>query len=267
VITVAVLLLAPFHVSVWVALGCVAFVAALGYAMSSSYQWIELQGDVIRGRKLLTRRVVERPVAGIVRVTPLHSAATGPIENAVMDTVLQTSNRGYELRLHDGVKMGLVRGDMDRLDEFMAALRELLGKRWVELTAPWRSGLGRPSAGRAEGQNRPRKARTGSTFCNIWSRDRRRPCRFVRRNSQGAQAVASPRPIRPAFWHAGCMFPSPQTASRVYSPGPASHTSDQIPLTHPRGPAAHQPLASSFYPAPSSSELPRNQEHGWSSPG
>src|SRR4051794_41003148 len=69
-VAVAVLLFAPFSVSIWVAPGCVAFVAVLGYAMSSSYQWIELRDGVLRGRKLLTRSLVERPVADIVRVTP-----------------------------------------------------------------------------------------------------------------------------------------------------------------------------------------------------
>jgi hypothetical protein len=130
-----VLALAPLSVSVWVALGCVAFVLLLGYAMSSSYQWIETGGGVIRGKKLLTRRVVERPVAEIVRIRPLHSKGMGPLQNAVMDAVMKTSNRGYELRFQDGWKMGLVRGDMAGLDEFVAALREQLGKRWAEVAA------------------------------------------------------------------------------------------------------------------------------------
>jgi hypothetical protein len=44
VISVVVLLLASTQLSVWVALGCVAFVAVLGYAMSSSYHWVEVGG-------------------------------------------------------------------------------------------------------------------------------------------------------------------------------------------------------------------------------
>ena len=47
-----------------------------------------------------------------------------------------TSNRGYELRFRDRVKVGLVRGDMAGLDEFMEALRAELGGRWAEVTAP-----------------------------------------------------------------------------------------------------------------------------------
>jgi hypothetical protein len=129
-IAVAVLLLAPAHVSVWVAPGCVAIVAALGYAMSSSYQWVEIAGGVIRGKKLLTRSVVERPLREIVRISPLNSRAMGPLENAIMDAAMKTSNRGYELRFQDGLKMGLVRGDVAGLDAFMRTLREQLGEQW-----------------------------------------------------------------------------------------------------------------------------------------
>ncbi|HEX5269140.1 MAG TPA: hypothetical protein VFW33_01570, partial [Gemmataceae bacterium] len=112
VIAVAVLLLAPAAVSLWVALGCVAFVALLGWAMSSGYQWVEVRRGVIRGKKLLTRAVVERPVGEIVRIMPLHSPLMHPLANAVMDAAMKTSNRGYELRFRDGLRLGLVRGDM-----------------------------------------------------------------------------------------------------------------------------------------------------------
>jgi hypothetical protein len=103
--------------------------------MSSSYHYVELGGGVIRGRKLLTRGVVERPVDEIVRVTPLHSKGMGPLQNAVMDALLKTPNRGYELRFQDGLRMGLVRGDMAGLDAFMEALRDQLGERWEQVAA------------------------------------------------------------------------------------------------------------------------------------
>jgi hypothetical protein len=133
-IAVTVVLLAPADVSVWLAPGCVAFVAVLGYAMSSSYQWVEIGGGVIRGKKLLTRSVVERPICEIVRISPLNSRAMGPLQNVVLDAAMKTSNRGYELRFQDGLKMGLVRGDMAGLDDFMRTLREQLGEQW-ELVA------------------------------------------------------------------------------------------------------------------------------------
>jgi hypothetical protein len=133
-LVIAVAALAPAHVSVWVALGCAAFVALLGYLMSSSMQWVELQGGMIRARSLLTRKVVERRVADTVMVTPLNSAAMGAASNAVLTAAMGTANRGYELRFGDGRKVGLVRGDMAGLDEFMEALRAELGDRWAEVT-------------------------------------------------------------------------------------------------------------------------------------
>jgi hypothetical protein len=134
VIAVTVLALAPLHISVWVALGCVVFTALLGYAMSSSYQWIELDGGMIRGRKMLTRRLVEKPVREIRQIVPLVSHVRG-VANIAMDAILKTKNRGYLLRFRDGSKVGLVRGDMAGIDEFMEALRERLGERWSQVTS------------------------------------------------------------------------------------------------------------------------------------
>ena len=88
VIAAVVLVFAPVEVSVWVSLAAVAFVAIMGYAMSSSFQWVELDGGIIRGRKLLTRRVVEHQVGDIVSIKPLDSKAMGPLENAVMDALM-----------------------------------------------------------------------------------------------------------------------------------------------------------------------------------
>lgn len=133
-VAVTVLLLAPARVGVPVALGAAAFSALLGWAMSSSYRWVEIRDGVIRGRKLLTRRVVERRVADIVRVLPLHSELMGELENAALNALMKTSNRGYLLHFRDGSKMGLVRGDMAGLDDFMAALAYLLGERWEGVT-------------------------------------------------------------------------------------------------------------------------------------
>jgi hypothetical protein len=130
----AVLVMAPPEVGIPVMLGIVAFCALLFWAMSSSYHWIELRGDVIRGRKLLTRRIVERRADDVVRILPLHSKLMGDIENLVLDMILKTSNRGYELRFRGGSKIGLVRGDMAGLDEFMVALADVLGHRWKAIT-------------------------------------------------------------------------------------------------------------------------------------
>jgi hypothetical protein len=123
-IAVVVLVLAPVKISIPMTLFAVVFVLALGYAMSSSYQWVELDDGVIRGKKLLTRTVVERPLSDLVDAAALNSKAMGHLENALMDAVLKTSNRGYELRFRDGTKIGLVRGDMAGFDEFLGALAE-----------------------------------------------------------------------------------------------------------------------------------------------
>ena len=133
-IGITVLVMAPPEVGIPVGLGTMAFAAFLFWAMSSSYHWIELRGDVIRGRKLLTRRIVERRADDIVRILPLHSKLMGDIENLVLDMLLKTSNRGYELRFRDGSKIGLVRGDMAGLDEFMVALADVLGHRWKAIS-------------------------------------------------------------------------------------------------------------------------------------
>jgi hypothetical protein len=134
-IGVTVLLLAPPEVGIPVALGGVAFSAFLGWAMSSSYHWIELHDDVIRGRKLLTRSMVEHRIDDLVRILPLHSQLMGDLENAVLDALMKTSNRGYALQFRDGTKIALVRGDMVGLNDFLLALHDRLGERWEEITA------------------------------------------------------------------------------------------------------------------------------------
>jgi hypothetical protein len=128
VVAVVVLVFAPLNVSAWVACAAVAFVAVIGYAMSSSVQWVELDDGVLRWRGLLTRRVREKPVSELVDALALNSKAMGPLENAILDAMMKTSNRGYELRFRDGTKLGLVRGDMAGLDDFLDALDKELAR-------------------------------------------------------------------------------------------------------------------------------------------
>jgi hypothetical protein len=127
-IAAAVLIFAPIKISIPIALGAVAFVLVLAYAMSSSFQWVELHDGIIRGKKLLTRTVVERPVSELVDAAALNSQMIGHLENALMDAVLKTKNRGYELRFRDGTKIALVRGDMAGFEEFLTALAETIRK-------------------------------------------------------------------------------------------------------------------------------------------
>ena len=136
VLGVAALLFAPQNVSVYLAPGALVFFALMLWTMSSSFQWIELDNGVLRGRRLLTRRMFERPVAHIVRVSPLTSNALGPLENALADAMMGTSNRGYLLRFRDGSKLGLVRGDMAGLDEFLKVLGAEIAARCPHLEPP-----------------------------------------------------------------------------------------------------------------------------------
>jgi hypothetical protein len=53
----------------------------------------------------------------------------GPLENALMDALLKTTNRGYEIRFQDGTKLGLIRGKMCGLDEWHGALEKELARR------------------------------------------------------------------------------------------------------------------------------------------
>jgi hypothetical protein len=124
---------APPDVSMYLAPGAVLFFAVMTWAMSSSVQWVELDDGVIRARRLLTRRLVVHRVSDIVAVKPLNSNAMGSLENALADAFMGTSNRGYELRFRDGSKLGLVRGDMAGLDEFLKVLAAEIAARCGKL--------------------------------------------------------------------------------------------------------------------------------------
>jgi hypothetical protein len=127
-IGLALLIFAPPEIGVPVALVILLIVALVGYAMSSSVQWVELDGGVFQWKTLLTRRVRQNQLCDLVDALPLHSNMMGPLENAVMDFLRTTSNRGFELRFRDGTRLGLVRGDMTGLDEFLGALAEELAR-------------------------------------------------------------------------------------------------------------------------------------------
>ncbi len=124
VVAVAVLILKPLVIAIPVALIAVVFVAAAAYLMSSSNQWVELDGGIIRCRRLLTRKVVELKVSDIVNAQPIHTNYLSSNQNAFLDDLLETSNRGYQLFFRDGTRLPLIRLDMSGLDEFLGALAE-----------------------------------------------------------------------------------------------------------------------------------------------
>lgn len=117
---------APPGIGISIAVGAVLFVGVMGYVMSSSFQWVELGDGVIRGRRLLTRRVVEYRVADLVDAKPINTDTLGPMQNAILDALLDTRNRGYQLVFRDGRRLPLIRADMSGIDPFLGALAEQL---------------------------------------------------------------------------------------------------------------------------------------------
>ena len=124
VAAVAVLILKPLVIGIPVALVAVVFVASAGYLMSSSNQWVELDGGIIRCRRLLTRKIVELQVSDIVNAQPIHTNYLSSNKNFILDNLLGTSNRGYQLFFRDGTRLPLIRADTSGLDEFLGALAE-----------------------------------------------------------------------------------------------------------------------------------------------
>src|SRR5438105_13722343 len=64
---------APVGVGLAATLGAVAVAGVSGYGMARSVHWVELDGEVIRERRLLTRKIVEHRVEEIVDVRPIHT--------------------------------------------------------------------------------------------------------------------------------------------------------------------------------------------------
>lgn len=90
--------------------------------LSHTYDWVEIEGELIRGRKFWSRRLIERPLNQIIQVVPMRAIFSDALENQVIDRLYKTSNRGYEIRCADGTKFVLIRGDMWGIDEFMNEL-------------------------------------------------------------------------------------------------------------------------------------------------
>ncbi|VTR95102.1 unnamed protein product [Gemmata massiliana] len=132
---VVVVIFAPVDVSMYLAPGMIGFAIIMAWVMSSSVQWVELDDGVLRARKFLTRKIVVHRVRDIVTVEPLNSNLMGPMENALADRMMGASNRGYELRFRDGSKLGLARGDMKGLDEFLKVLAAEIAERCGPLDA------------------------------------------------------------------------------------------------------------------------------------
>ena len=95
----------------------------IAYHMFQNYQWVGLDGDVIRGRRFWTRQYVERRTDQISDIVPLGHAVN-TIENVIADKLLG-SVHGYEIRFKDGGrKIALVRHDMANVDALIEELAD-----------------------------------------------------------------------------------------------------------------------------------------------
>jgi hypothetical protein len=121
-VAVGFLILAPWDVSIPVTLGVVVLVALIGYGMSSSIRWVELDGSIIRGRRLFTRKRIEQRVCDIVEAHGSRTLPAGPLPNAVLDFMLQSRDPGFVLIFRDGTKIPLVKSDMTGLWDFFGQL-------------------------------------------------------------------------------------------------------------------------------------------------
>jgi hypothetical protein len=121
-VAVGFLILAPWEVSIPVTLGVIVVVAFLGHGMSSSIHWVELDGSIIPGRRLFTRKRIELRVCDIVEAHGTRTQPVGPLEDAVLDFMLQTRDPGFVLIFRDGTKIPLVKTDMTGLAAFFGQL-------------------------------------------------------------------------------------------------------------------------------------------------
>ena len=130
-VAVGFLILAPWDVGIPVTLGVAALVALLGYGMSSSVHWVELDGGIIRGRRLFTRRPIELRVCDIVEAHGSRTIPMDPLENAVLDFMLQSRDPGFVLIFRDGTKIPLVKADMTGLAAFFGQLAAQIKCEWT----------------------------------------------------------------------------------------------------------------------------------------
>jgi UDP-2,3-diacylglucosamine pyrophosphatase LpxH len=63
-------------------------------------------------------------VGDIVDAHRINTHYLGDAQNAILDFLLKTSDRGLQLVFRDGSRLGLIRADMSGIDEFLQALTE-----------------------------------------------------------------------------------------------------------------------------------------------
>jgi hypothetical protein len=116
--------IAPPWVGLLALIGAIFIAGVSARAISRGVLWVELDGDVIRERRLLTRRIIEHKVEDIVGIKALHTEFLGDEINKFVTDLLDTSNRGYQFFFSDGSRLPLIRLDMTGLDPFLVSLAE-----------------------------------------------------------------------------------------------------------------------------------------------
>lgn len=96
----------------------------LAYLGSGVNRWAEVDGDVVREKRLFTRRTVERPVADVVAVRPVQFARLRG----------QPADSGYKVRFRTGGTLTLDPSGRHDVTGFMRAVKDRLGEdRWAEV--------------------------------------------------------------------------------------------------------------------------------------
>jgi hypothetical protein len=80
----------------------------------------------IRECRLLTHKIIEHRVGEIEDAKAIHTNFLSTTQNAVLDFLLDTQNRGYQIVFRDGSRIALIRADMTGIDPFLGALAEHL---------------------------------------------------------------------------------------------------------------------------------------------
>lgn len=115
--------LTQVQLNVWSVLAGLLLIWSGGYIgshMAENYQWVEFDGRQIRGRKLWSRRLVERSVTDVRDVRVLKGVVNDPTTLAV-DAILGQA-RGWEIRFDRGPSVFLVRYDMTNAWEVALAV-------------------------------------------------------------------------------------------------------------------------------------------------
>lgn len=100
---------------------CFAGSVFITFHMLQNYEWVELDGELIRGRRFWTRELVEHRIDHITEIVPL-GAAIKDVKSKITDYFIG-SVRGYAIHFKDTHQtIGLIRHDMANVDALIAAL-------------------------------------------------------------------------------------------------------------------------------------------------